>query len=104
VLAGNGIDEYPLHDDTEPFQPRRNGFQFGSHRREVAQVEIRAGRKRVKPCANAFDGTAQSTPRQKGNLVAFGDQETSDRKQRIEMAGGGSRSKKDFHVTCHSRW
>ena len=92
VLSGNGIDEYPLHGNAEPFQPRRNGFQFRSHRREVAQIEIRAGRKGVKPCADAFDRAAQGAAGQKGDLVAFVDQEASDRKQRIEMAGGRGRS------------
>ncbi len=63
VLGRNGIDEHPLHGNAEPFQSRRNGFQFGSHRREITQIKVRAGRKRVKGRADAFNRAAQSTAR-----------------------------------------
>jgi hypothetical protein len=49
--------------------------------------------------APAFYGVAESVAGQADHLMAFGDQRTSIRKQRIEMACCRSRRKKNFHVS-----
>jgi len=42
----------------------------------------------VEFCPDGFDAAAQNAARQKGEFVAFRDQDPSNRKQRIEMARG----------------
>ena len=81
----------------QPFEPRRNVLQFGDHRENVAQVEICAARKRKELRAAGFDAGAKRGAGQEGDLVAFGDQNARDRKQRIEMARRRRRSDENFH-------
>src|ERR1700675_3143082 len=41
VLSRNGVDEHSLQGDAQPVEPRGYAFQFGSHRVEIPQIEVR---------------------------------------------------------------
>ena len=102
VLGRKGVDEHALQCDAQPVRPRSHALQLGSHRADVTQIEVRALGKGVEFRPDGFDAAAQNAARQKGEFVAFGDQDASDREQRIEMARRGGRSDENFHVTCYS--
>jgi hypothetical protein len=98
MLSGNGVDEQVLYRDTEPFRPQWEIFQFGYHRADISQIEIRVWGKGPESCPDALYWVAESVAGQADHLMAFGDQDTSNRKQRIEMACCRSRRKENFHV------
>ena len=101
VLSGNGIDEHALHRDAQPFRPLRHALQFGHHGGDISQVNIRARGKGAESCSDALDALTQSGAGQADDLVAFRDQDTPNREQRIEMACRGRRSDENFH-SIHS--
>lgn len=98
MLSGDGVDEQALYRDAQPLRPRSYVFQFGHHRDYVSKIEIRARGKGAIFCPDAFDALAQSAARQADDLVAFGDQDAPNRKQRIEMARRGRLSNENFHA------
>ena len=61
------------------------------------RIEVRGRWERKKFGPTAFDTRAKGGPGQEGDLVAFGEQDARDRKQRIEMARRGRRSEENFH-------
>jgi hypothetical protein len=63
VLSGDGVDEQALYRDAQPLRPRRYVFQFGNHRDDVSQIEIRARGKRVESRPDAYDALAQRVAR-----------------------------------------
>jgi hypothetical protein len=75
----------------------------GYHRADISQIEIRVWGKGPESCPDALYWVAESVAGQADHLMAFGDQDTSNRKQRIEMACCRSRRKENFHVNLSLR-
>src|SRR6202789_2671425 len=100
MLRREGVDEDPLDGNSEPFESRRNVLQFGGHREKIPPIEICAALKRNEFRSAVFDAFAERAAGQESDLVRFGPQYTRDRKQRIDMAGRGGRSDKNFHDIC----
>src|SRR5262249_9601076 len=81
----------------EPFKSRRNVLQFGGHREKIPPIEICAALKRNEFRSDVFDAIAERAAGQESDLVTFGEQDTGDRKQRIDMASRRRRSEKNSH-------
>src|ERR1700677_2056435 len=99
MLRREGVDEDPLDGDSEPFESRRNVLQFGGHREKIPPIEICTALKRNEFRSAVFDAIMERAAGQERDLVAFGEQDTGDRKQRIDMARSGRRSEENFHDT-----
>ncbi|MEI9982195.1 MAG: hypothetical protein WDN69_02665 [Aliidongia sp.] len=98
MLSGNGIDEEAVHPDADPVEARRHGFQFGSHRVQVAEIEIRARWERPEFRPSGFDALAEGAAGQDDDFVSFGHQDAPDGQQRVEMTRRRSRSNEYFHA------
>jgi hypothetical protein len=97
VLRRDGIDEDPLDSNSEPFESWRNILQLRRYRAKIPPIEIRVAMKRNEFRSAVFNSVAERAAGQESDLVAFGEQKTRDRKQRINMARRGRRSDKNFH-------
>ena len=97
MLRRDGIDEDPLNSDSEPFESWRNVLQLRRYRAKIPPIEICVALKRNEFRSAVFDSVAERAAGQESDLVAFGAQNTRDRKQRIDMAGRRRRSDKNFH-------
>jgi hypothetical protein len=69
VLSGDSVDEQVFYRDPEPFWPRREIFQFGHHRADIAQIEIRIRGKGPESCPDALYAVAESVARQADHLT-----------------------------------
>ena len=98
MLRRDGIDEDPLDSNSEPFESWRNVLQLRRHRAKIPPIEICVALKRNEFRSAVFDSVAERAAGQESDLVAFGEQNTRDRKQRIDMARRRRRSDKNFMI------
>ena len=75
----------------------RNVLQLRRHRAKIPPIEICAPPKRNEFRSAVFDLVAERAPGQESDLVAIGEQNARDRKQRIDMARRRRRSDKNLH-------
>ena len=97
VLRRDAIDEQSLDRNSEPLESRRNVLQFGNRRENIPPIDICGALKRNEFRSAAFYAVAEGAPGQEIDLVAFGEQDTRDCKQRIEMARRRHTSDKNLH-------
>ncbi len=98
VLGREATDEHAFDADAQELRPRRHMQHLGKNSGHVSQIEIGAGRKRMKFCSDAFDAVAHNGTCEANDLVTFGDEDAAYRQQRIEVTHRRRRSNKDFHV------
>jgi hypothetical protein len=89
VLSRDGVDEDALAGGAHPVEPRRDSLEFRNHRENVPQIEICACGEGKEFDSAAFDSVAKDRARQESDLVAFGEQDARDRRQRVESPAAG---------------
>lgn len=65
---------------------------------DVSWIKIDLSRQAVELCTNAFDALAECATRQASDFMTCGDQDSPDRKQRVEKARCRRRSDENFHA------